>query len=128
MARVTSEVEMVVEAFARSAAVLLLPMLALACIVSDSGPVATLGVWLTWMVLALGIDAVSPRVGRTRAAAGSTIKALVYQRTAVSATVDQRHPAKGQPRSRSASEVPKGRPAPDDPPLSSPRSEVQAYS
>src|SRR5437868_4754732 len=78
MARVTSEVEMVVEAFARSAAVLLLPMLVLACIVSDSGPVATLGVWLTWMVLALGIDAVSPRVGRTRAAAGSTIKALVF--------------------------------------------------
>jgi alkane 1-monooxygenase len=78
MPRVTSEVEMAVEAFARSAAVLLLPMLALACIVADSGPVATLGVWLTWTVLALGIDAVSPRVGRTRDAAGSTTKALLF--------------------------------------------------
>ena len=44
---------MVVEAFARSVAVLLLPILAFACIVADPGPVATLGVWLTWMVLAL---------------------------------------------------------------------------
>jgi hypothetical protein len=58
--------------------VLLLPMLAFACIVADPGPMATLGVWLAWMVLALGIDAVSPRVGRTRNAAGSTTKALLF--------------------------------------------------
>ncbi len=69
---------MVKQAFARSAAVLLLPMLALACIVADSGPAATLGVWLAWMVLALAIDAVSPRVGRTRDAAGSTTTALLF--------------------------------------------------
>ena len=69
---------MAVEAFARSVGVLLLPILAFACIVADPGPMATLGVWLAWMALALGIDAVSPRVGRTRDAAGSTTKALLF--------------------------------------------------
>ena len=78
MARVTGKVEMVKEAFARSAVVLLLLMLALACIMADSGPLATLGVWLAWMVLAVAIDAVSPRVGRTRDAAGSTTTALLF--------------------------------------------------
>ena len=78
MARVTGKVEMVNEAFARSAVVLLLLMLALACIMADSGPLATLGVWLAWMVLAVAIDAVSPRVGRTRDAAGSTTTALLF--------------------------------------------------
>jgi alkane 1-monooxygenase len=78
MARVTGEAEMAVEAFARSVTVLLLPILAFACIVADPGPMATLGVWLAWMVLALAIDAVSPRVGRTRDAAGSTTTALLF--------------------------------------------------
>ena len=70
--------EMAVEAFARSVAVLLLPILAFACIVADPGPMATLGVWLAWMVLALAIDTVSPRVGRTRDAAGSMTTALLF--------------------------------------------------
>jgi len=69
---------MAVEAFARSVAVLLLPILAFASIVADPGPMATLGVWLAWMVLALAIDTVSPRVGRTRDAAGSTTTALLF--------------------------------------------------
>jgi alkane 1-monooxygenase len=54
------------EAFARSVAVVLLPLLALACIVADAGPVATLGVWVGVLLLALGIDAIGPRVGRIR--------------------------------------------------------------
>jgi alkane 1-monooxygenase len=70
--------EMAVETFARSVAVLLLPILAFACIVADPGPMATLGVWLAWMVLALLIDAVSPRVGPTRDIAGSTTAALLF--------------------------------------------------
>ena len=78
MTRVTVKAEMAVEAFARSVAVLLLPILAFACIVADPGPMATLGLWLGWMVLALAIDAVSPRVGRTRDAAGSMNTALLF--------------------------------------------------
>ena len=74
----SEKAEMAVEALARSVAVLLLPILAFACIVTDPGPVATLGVWLAWMVLALAIDAVSPRVGPTRDAAGSTTAALLF--------------------------------------------------
>src|SRR6202158_547574 len=78
MAQVTGEAEVGGEAFVRGVAVLLLPMLAFACIVADPGPMATLGVWLAWMVLALAIDTVSPRVGRTRDAAGSTTTALLF--------------------------------------------------
>src|ERR1700676_1378270 len=77
MARVTGKAEIAGEAFAPSVAVLLLPMLAFACIVADPGPMATLGVWLAWMVLALAIDAVSPRGGRRRNGAGSMTTPLV---------------------------------------------------
>jgi alkane 1-monooxygenase len=63
---------------ARSVAVLLLPILAFVCIVTHPRPMATFDVWLAWMVLALAIDAVSPRVGRMRHTARSATTALLF--------------------------------------------------
>ena len=66
------------EGFARSIAVLLLPIIAFACIVADGGPAAAFEVLLALTMLAMPIDAVGPRVGRTRDTVGSTATALLF--------------------------------------------------
>ena len=67
---------MLVETSARVLAVLLLPALALACIAAEAGAAMELLAWSGWLGLALAIEELSPRIGRTPRITVGTATAL----------------------------------------------------
>lgn len=53
---------MALEIVSRSIAVLVLPLMTLACLSTAMGPPAELALWLSWLAVALAMDAATPRV------------------------------------------------------------------